>query len=226
MHDGSHESGPVPQSSEARGSSVVPPSRGWLLPATVAVWTIAGLALAFADRPIRNALWVLTDGVWILYAIAGAGLFLTLVWDGRRRVLSAVALVVLGAGVVLAQPTLAQAGDDFWFERRFDELEPKYRVLAERLSAGTHLSARDTADLRVVLDAGPPLRVAFPQPGGIIDNWEGIVYDPTGAVGAATGWRDGVPGRYSAPVEVRALFGGDLVACRHVRASFYRCWFT
>lgn len=200
--------------------------------ATIAAWAIVGVLLSFADRPIRDALWIVTDGVWLLYALVGIGILVALIARiGRRhgalrRSLSVVALVVLGAGVFLTAPTVAEAGDAFWFQRRFDALEPKYRSIAERARAGTHLSASDTAGIRVVLDGGPPIRVAFPQPGGIIDNWEGVVYDPTGAVGAATGWRDGVPGNYSAPVRVRVLFGGDLVACRHVRASFYRCWFT
>jgi hypothetical protein len=217
---------------DAREDTIVPPSRGWFVPAIIAAWTIVGVLMSFADRPLRDALWIVMDLVWLLYALAGIGILVALIWrigrrrEALRRALSPVALVVLGAGLFLTAPTIAEAGDAFWFQRHFDALEPTYRSIAERVSAGTHLSASDTAGIRLVLDAGPPLRVAFKQPGGIIDNWEGVVYDPTGAVGAATGWRDGVPGNYSAPVRVRALFGGDLVACRHVRASFYRCWFT
>jgi hypothetical protein len=201
--------------------------RRWVMPAIIAAWTIAGLALSFADRPLEDALWIESSGVWLLYALAGLGIFLVLLWRGdvHRRAPSSVALVVLGLGVFLTHATLARRGDAFWFQRRFDAHEPQYRSIAERLSAGARLSASDTASIRVVLDAGPPVRVAFPQPGGIIDNWEGVVYDPTGAVASATGWV-GVAGRYSAPPQVRVLFGGDLVACRHVRASFYRCWFT
>ena len=79
----------------------------------------------------------------------------------------------------------------------------------------------------------PTVLLARPRIGTIdalaqfeIDNWEGIIYDPTGAVASATGWRGGVAGQYTAPPDIRVLFGGDLVACEPIEAAFYRCWFT
>jgi len=152
-------------SPDALEDAIAPASRGRIVPTIIAAWTIVGVLLSFADRPIRDALWIMTDGVWLLYALLGIGILVALISrTGRRhgalrRALIPVALVVLGAGVFLTAPTIAEAGDAFWFQRRFDALEPKYRSIAERASAGTHLSASDTAGIRVVLDGGPPLRV-------------------------------------------------------------------
>ena len=55
-----------------------------------------------------------------------------------------------------------------------------------------------TSGVQFQVDAGPPRRVAFLQPGSILDNWEGVVYDPSGRVATATGWRKGIAGNHSA----------------------------
>jgi hypothetical protein len=77
-----------------------------------------------------------------------------------------------------------------------------------------------------VVDAGPPRRVAFPQPGGIIDNWEGVIHDPSRGLDGAVPPAGGVRGGFSPPPELVRVFGGSLLACRPVRDHFYRCWFT
>ena len=69
------------------------------------------------------------------------------------------------------------------------------------------------------VDPGPPIRIAFPQPGGILDNWEAVIYDPTGKVLQAQGLE-------ATPPEISALFGGTLVQCEPIQESYYRCWFT
>ena len=98
-----------------------------------------------------------------------------------------------------------------------------YEAIVGRVMATGNARGGEASGVQFEVDAGPPLRVAFPQPGGIIDNWEGVVWDPTDVVRSATGWRDGT---YTASPVAKALFGGDLVACRHVIDHFYRCWFT
>lgn len=74
------------------------------------------------------------------------------------------------------------------------------------------------------VDVGPPVRVAF-NPAGILDNWSGIIYDPTGDVMLARGF-DSKSGRYYAPDRITKLFDGDLVSCRHLWGSYYDCSFT
>jgi hypothetical protein len=74
------------------------------------------------------------------------------------------------------------------------------------------------------VDLGPPLRVAF-NPAGMLDNWSGIIYDPTGDLMLADGF-DPKTGKFVAPDRVTKVFGGDLVSCRHLWGSYYDCSFT
>ncbi len=74
------------------------------------------------------------------------------------------------------------------------------------------------------VDVGPPIRVAF-NPAGFLDNWSGIIYDPTGDVMQANGF-DPVTGKFFAPDRVTKLFDGDLVNCRHLWGNYYDCSFT
>lgn len=76
-----------------------------------------------------------------------------------------------------------------------------------------------------ILDNGPPRRVAFPKPGGFLDNWSAVIFDPTGEVMLADGF-DSVTGEFAAPDHITKLFYGDIVYCRHMLGSFYNCTFT
>jgi hypothetical protein len=77
--------------------------------------------------------------------------------------------------------------------------------------------------IEYVIDTGPPFRFAF-EPDGFLDNWSGIVYDPSGDVLVADGF-DG-KGKFKAPDRVTKLFGGDLVSCSQLIGYYYRCGFT
>ena len=74
------------------------------------------------------------------------------------------------------------------------------------------------------VDLGPPIRVAF-NPAGMLDNWSGIIYDPTGDVMLADGF-DPKTGKFPAPDRVTKLFNGDLVSCRRSWSDYYDCSFT
>ncbi len=189
--------------------------------------------LAYFDGAIYDAIWLLQLPVLGIYWLVGIVLVVWLAVRARRagggRAWWDVAIAT-GAGVALlvVYAPLASAGDAARFERRFNRLEPTYRRIAEDLERNATMDADTTAgSVRFRVDTGPPVRVAFPQPGGIIDNWEGVVYDPSGVVATARGWSmQRGSQEFTAPPEVRGLFGGDLVICRPIRRSFYRCWFT
>jgi hypothetical protein len=57
------------------------------------------------------------------------------------------------------------------------------------------------------------IRVAFPDGTGIIDNWCGLVWDPSGLIGTVT-------------EESKKLFGGDLTGSRHKTGPWYIACFT
>lgn len=75
-----------------------------------------------------------------------------------------------------------------------------------------------------VADAAPPRRVAF-EPSGMLDNWSGIIWDPTHEVMKANGF-DPHTGRFRAPERITKLFGGDLVGCRRLGGDWFDCSFT
>ncbi len=75
-----------------------------------------------------------------------------------------------------------------------------------------------------IIDYGPPVRVAF-NPDGFLDNWSGIIFDPTGDVLLAKGF-DSKTGAFFAPERITKLFGGDLVDCRHLSGNYFHCSFT
>ena len=194
------------------------------------LWTLAGVLLAFFERPLFDALWIGAGLIILMFIILGACLLLVVagyaIW--RRNLIAAVSafgFIISGLGLWYAEPFLRREGDAALFRYRFMTSRALYdRIVddAERARAGHSYGERD--GVRFQVDAGPPVRVAFPQPGGIIDNWEGVIYDPTGEVLKARGWAE--PGAVSAPPGVKELFGGDLVSCRHVEGNYYRCWFT
>ena len=203
----------------------------------VTAWWVGGLLLAFFERALWDRLWVFTVGLRIGYALLGAAIWLAILWSLRQapRPRSAVTLAVgMPLAVLalwLAEPYLSRAGDEFLFSRRFAMLRSEYDVVVAKIresdaapiAAHTWITERG---IRFQIDSGPPVRVAFLQPGGILDNWEGVIYDPTARVATATGWRDNVAGNYTAAADVVGVFGGALLACEPLEGAYYRCWFT
>ena len=49
--------------------------------------------------------------------------------------------------------------------------------------------------------------------GGFLDNWSGVVYDPSGTI-------------ETAPKDHKSAFGGDLISVRHLWGAWYYCGFT
>lgn len=95
----------------------------------------------------------------------------------------------------------------------------------ERLEQSPQPGAMDgPLGIEVIVEAGPPVRMAFVTDPGFLDNWSGIVFDPTGVVMQADGWD--AKGKFRAPPPVTQLFGGDIVACNHLSGDYYQCAFT
>ena len=104
------------------------------------------------------------------------------------------------------------------YHSRFEE------IIAKEKARASGPSIRDFKGVSYWTDPGPPVRIAF-FPEGILDNWSGLIYDPTGEMMQAYGF-DPVTGKIRAPDRVTKLFGGDLVWCRPVWGDYYECGFT
>lgn len=202
----------------------------WIL---VWLWTMAGLGMAFGWSLASERLWIGALALPALWAAVGLGLLARSCWRvaAHRETLRAPAAVAVLAGLtVVAAIPLAAWGDAVRIDARLRSLEPAVAVILERHNTG--LTGTDgwqegDAGLPFIVDAGPPARIAFMAPGGVIDNWTGIVYDPSGEVLQAntfaadwSNWDD------AALATVKSLFGGDLYRCEHLKGPFYRCFFT
>lgn len=208
-----------------------------------ACWAVVGLLLALLQRLLWDYVWVPSFMLFLPYALAGLvllGLTLWGAWQARHErhesfglVLTAAGLAAFAVALFFGAERLASLGSETLFRMRFASHRGTYEQVVRELTAeaappgAAPASSGERHGVRYELDVGPPVRLAFPQPGGILDNWEGAVYDPAGAVRAARGWRfDRGEQEFTAPPAVRRLFGGDIVWCEHIRGPWYRCWFT
>jgi hypothetical protein len=136
----------------------------------------------------------------------------------KRSWVAAASIPALLALLVVMDPLIGIAVQ----YAEFAVMLPTYSRIVEVVEKGSKL----TDEIEYSVDRGPPVRVAFAK-GGIIDNWMGVVYDPSDAVAQAKGW-DFSTGKqtFTAPPGVKELFGGDMVACSHLYGHYYLCGFT
>ena len=184
-------------------------------------WLVSGAALAvtLGRQPLVGAL------VAVAWIVLGTALLAALLWNARAvpsRRLRVVQSVLVLAGAFLFDP----------LTRFADRLEPRLQLIRARESYD-HIAAHaeslgeargehELAGIRYVVEPGPPLRIAFPLSGGLLDNWCALVFDPSEDVMSVN--HLGVA-RSEHPSLV-ALFGGDLVACEELDRPYYHCCFT
>jgi hypothetical protein len=142
----------------------------------------------------------------------------------RRRLIAVGSVPVIGIlTIALALPAL-WAGDRAGNLSQLAVNYTQYEVIIAQAKQSGGDSKREKHSIAHYIDLGPPVRVAFNQQ-GFLDNWSGIIYDPTGIVMQADGF-DPVSGDFAASDNITKLFGGDLVNCRHLWGNYYDCSFT
>ena len=162
-------------------------------------------------------------GVGILHSVQGVReAFRVALPTPVRITLCAAAPLAMGVIILLSVPA-AGLGN---LAATYIRLAIRYSVYQTIVDRARHGQADDRApfqSVRYQIDPGPPVRVAF-DGDGILDNWSGIVFDPTGDVLQADGFD--AAGKFHAPDRVTRLFGGDLVSCRRLWRDYYQCSFT
>jgi hypothetical protein len=207
----------------------------WARATMIMAWCFAGFGLGFYYTEFQGNLVPFDVVAVAAWASSGGILLGAFVSIGvrRRRVresgLSALAMVACLAFLCAGWHALVEAGDDLRFQWRFERFEQRYEAIIVALrQRGEAPSGRQRdGSIEYVVEPGSPLRVAFQQPGGLLDNWQAVVYDPSGAVLRAREFkRDWSNWDDPSFREIRGLFGGRLAGCRHLRGHYYRCWFT
>jgi hypothetical protein len=201
----------------------------------VSLWCAAGFLLGFFYRELKASFLPIAGPVCFIWVFAGLLILAESVWtavaSGRpnRAVIAFFTFLLLGIGFCINWRDLAEYGDTIRFQWRFRGLESHYSAIIGRLRNREKpvQGWQKEESIDYYVENGSPLRVVFRQPGGILDNWQGVVYDPSGSVLRArefkpdwSNWDD------PSLAQIRSLFGGDLCKCVHVKGHFYRCWFT
>lgn len=192
----------------------------------VSAWTATlGFLLFLIGSPVLIG--VLLVGS-ILYSVAGVKASRQTVTARGRFINALAAPIMLVITLALAWPSLSAGGFVGTWARLMMNKRHYEAIIAKaekrHRSSGTTSSLEEDGGTEYIVDTGPPVRVAF-NPQGMLDNWSGIIFDPTGEVMLAKGF-DPITGRFAAPERVTKLFDGDLVRCRKLWANFYDCSFT
>lgn len=195
-----------------------------LLLACGAIWLVAlGCTVVF-DQEVRAALWVAAVLWWGLLDLIGVALTI----GALRRVPQAARSRRLGLALVpiVALAAFHLTGDHWVHLLRFRLARSEYEARLARIEAAPPAGRFGRVD-DCLIEPGPPLRVAFILPGGILDNFQAIVYDPTAAVLRVNATRND-PSRWHDPalMPVRVLFGGTLISAEPLGGPWYFCRFT
>lgn len=189
---------------------------GWWI---CAVWIPAAAITLLASDWLMEANFFLALILTPVMALVGLLAVLSLALTGRWKA----AGVLLAAGVVLAVSPLPGWGGRLWFLISFSQHRAAYDAVVAHARELPRSGEHEGVLYRI--EPGPPVRIAFPQPVGIADNWGAVVHDPSDEVATARGWRDKGETLTVRP-DLQELWGGDIVSCSRITGHYYRCWFT
>ena len=185
-------------------------------PVTLVILWFGLLWLLFVfATPISEGLWLLD--IPIRWGILLAGCVIAILALANRRVTLQRGMVVT-AIVLIGCALYFSVGFDSGRYLLFQIRKPGYeKQLAEAKELGQVPRGQGHTE------DGPPKLYAFYWYRGVVDNWAGVVYDPSGRIGKineADGW-DEIHAQ-----ELSRLFGGTFYRCQDVGGGWYICWFT
>lgn len=195
-----------------------------LLPKIAVVWLalfiLAGLMGLYLPSGFDFVSPLLLGVLWLFGAALALGLLVSL-FDSSGRIRRLICLLL----IVTSFPTFYFYGYDISLYSYFYWHKSEYEAVIAQVNASSTCQPLLSDKFKTTVDCASPRRVAFPMPGGIIDNWVGIVYDPTGLVMQANQvpMADLKDPKYAYVV---GLFGGDMTFARHLFGPWYVCSFT
>jgi len=92
---------------------------------------------------------------------------------------------------------------------------PVYTEIVQKVSTGeiTEDGGYKGIGFDIEKDSDGVTRIAFPDGTGIIDNWCGLIWDPSGMISTVTNVS-------------KKLFGGDLIGSKNLKGFWYISCFT
>lgn len=189
-----------------------------------------GLSNAFfssAERSIVSLLSVTLFLVWLYFA-------LLVLWNGLCFGLSQTSIQKKISTTLIAPCAITISvisGMIFWKTTSYAGYsvfvslnEPKFSAVRAEIAAGRYeksSSVQDILGIPAIIDAGPPVRIAF-WPKGVFE-LEAIVYDPTGR---ALEWAsiNDYNARTGNKKEAKRLFGAEIRHCTNLTKSYYNCY--
>lgn len=191
-----------------------------------AAWCLAVILRFGIPRPVGVGDWVfrlVADG-WLRLSGVVVGIAILALWIRLRDRRHLFALGSVGIVGWLAYGV--GVGPDVELRIRFHRLQPEYVEIVSRVQLGEIESSGVYQGIRYQSDPSEPLRIAFVWD-GLVDNWHGVVFDPTGLVLRANEFKPDWS-NWEAPElqEVKHLFGGDMLYARHLGGPWYLCGFT
>lgn len=180
-----------------------------------------GSLLFILGIPVALAALILGTIVWL---VRGLNLPIPNTTKIKRAAAICISPLLFAATLMVSLPML-KAGSFLGSFTRLVVNHGHYETIIAKAQASSSPSSFEVDNgVTYSTDLGPPVRVAF-NPEGILDNWSGIIYDPTGDVMLANGF-DQKTGKFYGPARVTQLFGGYLVSCVRLWRDYYRCDFT
>ena len=187
---------------------------------------------------IYNSLWLferLIDGLIITLSVFCC-FKLTKIIFRNRDLIMVVSLVGLLLVEVISYGT--NFTTDLGDKLRFLRYEKKYVQIIEKIETKKISSNGSLNGISYDTEVDPAMRVSFSW-GGIIDNWRGIIYDPTNELSKIaennqihinSGERKQLTPdeeRYiKETAELKLLFGGVIYKVKKMGNNWYLCWFT
>ena len=177
-------------------------------------------------------LWIL---VWAIDAIIiGLGLIsviqLIIILRKKRNRFAAILLCAL-----LTICSISYGTDlikDLGLKLRFYRLKPAYSEIIKKAKSETEPQKGTHLGIRYESETDPVFRVSFSW-GGIIDNWYGIIYDPSGKIMRVNesdprfqSQDPDAPKVDKELYKIWMVFGGVLYKAERLGDHWYLCWFT
>lgn len=179
-------------------------------------WFIALGLMTLYCHELNEAMFMMSPMVWLVLLLWGAGIIIDcfIAVLRHRTKWRGIVISVMVAGA-MAMGTMTDAITTIGTYSKLWRNEARYTAIVEQVAADPNAAVeRD-----VHIDRGPPVRIAFDW-GGLIDNWHGVVHDPTGLVMRIN------DADHPYHAKAYGLFGGGLARAVHLWGDWYYVVFT